>query len=67
MRLYTLYIAGTQQEFTLWQKEHCPAVIIWSGSLTCNMRSYHSCDKDACENSIKNNLDKALYILSGTG
>ena len=60
-------MAGTQQLFTLWQKEHCLAVMIWSGCLARDMRSHHASDKDGWENSTKNNVDKALYLVSGTG
>lgn len=30
------------------------------------MRYHHPSDKDGFENSIKNNVNKALYIVSGT-
>lgn len=40
--------------------------VIWSSCLTYKMRYHHPPDKDGFENSIKSNVNKALYIVSET-
>lgn len=59
--LYNWHVVGVHT----FAKGTLPTVI-WSRCFTYKMRCHHPSDKNDHENSVKNNVNKALYTVSGT-